>query len=165
MKTSLALFCSLFLFASSCFSAEGVKQLSWDDLVPPAKPGEHNQPRFRMDFGNLFEPLAPPEPAEIVPALNGQDARIAGFIVPLEGDGVDSVAEFLLVPYFGACIHVPPPPANQIIFVRLQKPYKLAEDMWNPYWIEGTLHTENVDAGIGVAGYTMKVRTIEPYKE
>lgn len=164
VNRSVAGLCSLFLYVSSCFADDVLKELTWNDLIPPARPGESSAPRFRMDLGIPMEPVGSPAPAEVVSDLNGQVARIAGFIVPLDGDDVDSVTEFFLVPYFGACIHVPPPPSNQIIFVRLREPYELAEKLSNPYWIEGTLHVENVDAGIGVAGYTMKVRTIEPYE-
>ena len=58
-------------------------------------------------------------------SLNGQYVKLPGYVVPLESDAGGLLSEFLLVPYYGACIHVPPPPSNQIVYVRLNKPYLL----------------------------------------
>jgi hypothetical protein len=75
--------------------------------------------------------------APVETALNGQKVRIAGFVVPLERKG-EQILEFLLVPYFGACIHVPPPPANQIIHVIPDKPVSGMKTM-DAMWVSGTL--------------------------
>jgi hypothetical protein len=56
--------------------------------------------------------------------LQGTKVRLPGYVVPLEYSQ-GAIREFLLVPYFGACIHSPPPPANQIVLVRLDKPARL----------------------------------------
>jgi len=109
--------------------------------------------------------------APVERAWNGQRVRIPGFVVPLERQKED-VTEFLLVPYFGACIHVPPPPANQIIHVFSAKPVKNLRTM-DAVWVIGVLDTTRSDRakeaenlmGMGVAGYRMKVEHIEPYKE
>ncbi|MFP3457944.1 DUF3299 domain-containing protein, partial [Psychrobacter sp. SIMBA_152] len=71
--------------------------------------------------------------APVVEALDGKKVRIPGYVVQLEGDA-DNVTEFLLVPYFGACIHVPPPPPNQIIHVEYAEgvPY---ENTYDAVWI------------------------------
>jgi hypothetical protein len=100
----------------------------------------------------------------IVQDLNGVRVRIPGFIVPLEGDEVGSVTEFFLVPYFGACIHTPPPPPNQIVFVTVDKAFPL-ESMWEPFWIEGAMRTEETSTALGVAGYALKASKIDVYKE
>jgi hypothetical protein len=100
--------------------------------------------------------------APIVPALNGTRVRIAGFLVPLDGIK-GQITEFLLVPYFGACIHTPPPPANQIIHVVPAKPYKLDQGM-DAVWINGTLETTRAETGMGNAGYRMKADLVTPYK-
>ena len=143
----------------------------WDDLVPanwdPAKDFA------AMDFGSLedsdpraiaaLEKLrAAWDNAPIVPTLNGRRIRIAGFMVPLEAEkGV--VREFLLVPYFGACIHTPPPPANQIIHVLTSRPYKSEQGM-DAVWISGTLQTTRANTGMGSAGYSMKADVVTAYK-
>ncbi|MGH7573535.1 MAG: DUF3299 domain-containing protein [Longimicrobiales bacterium] len=97
------------------------------------------------------------------PALEKVDGKIVkmpGFMVPLE-DGADGVTEFLLVPYFGACIHVPPPPPNQIVYVRMQHPVRV--DLWSPVWVIGPLRIENSDSYYGTVGYQLDGQRIRPY--
>ncbi|HZQ72561.1 MAG TPA: DUF3299 domain-containing protein [Burkholderiales bacterium] len=108
--------------------------------------------------------------APVEPAWNGQRVRLPGFVVPLERVKED-VTEFLLVPYFGACIHVPPPPANQIIHVFPAKPVKNLRTM-DAVWVIGVLDTTRSEAlkggneamGMAVAGYRMTAEQISPYK-
>lgn len=88
--------------------------------------------------------------------------RLPGFVVPLDVNA-KSLEEFLLVPYFGACIHTPPPPANQIIHVRLAKPAAL--DAMATIWAMGVLKTERDSYGETVAGYKLVQAKIEPYQE
>ena len=76
----------------------------------------------------------------------------------------DLVSELLLVPYFGACIHTPPPPANQIIHVVLKKPINGLR-MMDAYWINGTLDLARGDTGLGVYGYRLKAEAMQPYVE
>jgi len=107
------------------------------------------------------------EKAPVDHALDGRRIRIAGFMVPLD-EAKGEVGEFLLVPYFGACIHVPPPPANQIIDVVPGKPVK-GFRMMDPVWVNGvlrTIHSEN-HAGMGMAsaGYRLEAVKVEMYKE
>lgn len=101
--------------------------------------------------------------APVVSSLNGARIRIPGFLVPLDGSK-GQVTEFLLVPYFGACIHTPPPPANQIIHVLPAKPYKTDQGM-DAVWVSGVLETTRSDTGMGRAGYRMKAETVTPYKK
>jgi len=81
--------------------------------------------------------------------------------VPLDESG-NGIKEFLLVPYFGACIHTPPPPANQIILVQPQKPAKGYHSM-DTVWISGTLKTLRSDSYMGSSGYRMDSAIVEPY--
>ena len=100
--------------------------------------------------------------APVQTSLNGARIRIAGFIVPLERQG-DEIREFLLVPYFGACIHVPPPPANQIIYVIPSKPLKDAQTM-DAFWVSGTLELAYANSPPwGASGYRMKGDIVVPY--
>ena len=73
----------------------------------------------------------------VVPEMDGRSGRIPGFVVPLKTTQDMRILEFFLVPYYGACIHVPPPPPNQIIHVKYKKGFKL-EALYDPVWIEGT---------------------------
>ena len=100
--------------------------------------------------------------APVNPKLDNRRVRIPGFVVPLDGER-DKAREFLLVPYFGACIHAPAPPANQVIHVVVDKAVdtvKLAPAMW----ISGTIRTVRSDTRMGVSGYEMTVDKVEPYK-
>lgn len=97
------------------------------------------------------------------PAMNGKRGRIAGFALPLERQG-DKVTEFLIVPYFGACIHTPPPPANQIIHAKSSKPLSGVK-MMEPIWTYGTFSLQRGETTWGVAGYQMKVEKVAPYAD
>ena len=79
------------------------------------------------------------EMPESIRKLMGKSVKIPGFAVPLEGDdGFEYVKEFLLVPTFGACIHVPPPPPNQVIHVILDKSVHF-EKLLYAVWITGII--------------------------
>lgn len=100
----------------------------------------------------------------VVPAFNGQRIRIAGFVVPLQTTDDQRVTEFFFVPYFGACIHVPPPPPNQMIFVRYDKGFQL-DSLYDPFWLEGKLEVRISQMDIGTAAYAMTAERMEPYTE
>ncbi len=102
--------------------------------------------------------------------LDGQIVRIPGYALPLEFSGV-AVRELLLVPYFGACIHVPPPPPNQMVFVALDEPYVVTE-LFAPVWITGRMSVKRSTKSLSyvdgraslVTGYTLAGTRIEPYE-
>lgn len=96
-------------------------------------------------------------------AIDGQRVRLPGYIVPLE-EGKSGLKEFLLVPYFGACIHTPPPPANQVVHVTPKTPPKGFHSM-DTVWISGTLKTLRSDTYMGASGYRMDADLVEPYVE
>jgi hypothetical protein len=79
----------------------------------------------------------------VVHSLDGQYVRIPGYLLPLEHDNI-KVTEFLLVPYVGACIHAPPPPPNQILYVRFSAGYKLPK-LFSAVWVEGKIHVSRSD--------------------
>lgn len=99
----------------------------------------------------------------VVEKLNGQSIRIPGFIVPFDVTTGGDLKEFLLVPYFGACIHVPPPPPNQMVYVTSDTPVKV-DDIWNPFWIEGVLEIKRYDSDLGSTAYTMTANKVSPYE-
>ena len=108
---------------------------------------------------------------QLVHSLDGQFVKLPGYALPIEFDGV-AVQEFLLVPYVGACIHVPPPPQNQMVFVKLSEPF-VVSSLFEPVWIIGRIsvkRTEKIlpvsDGKIPVAaGYVIEGATVEPYKD
>ena len=93
----------------------------------------------------------------------GKTVRIPGFTVPLE-DFASSATEFLLVPYVGACVHTPPPPPNQLVYVVMDEGKRAKMDGWNPVWLEGILHVENVSSVYGSSGYRVVGVSVEPYE-
>lgn len=96
--------------------------------------------------------------------LDGARVKLPGFIVPLQTGADGGVTEFFLVPYFGACIHVPPPPPNQIVLVRYQRGFAM-NDIYTPIWIEGTLHTELISNEVAEAAYTFTASRVMVYEE
>jgi uncharacterized protein len=100
---------------------------------------------------------------DMLKKLNGVQVRVPGFMVPLE-DWEQQVTEFILVPYFGACIHVPPPPPNQMAHVMMTRSRKVEVNLWDPVWVIGTLKIENVESPYGVVGYQVTAERIQPYE-
>lgn len=94
--------------------------------------------------------------------LDGNKVKIPGFMVPLEDDS-RKVVEFLLVPSPQACIHVPPPPPNQMVFVKM-KADRLVEPAYGPIWLHGTLNLTTKKSIYGEASYELIGDAIEPYK-
>lgn len=99
---------------------------------------------------------------DAVEDLDGELIRIPGYVVPFDFDVRQRHREFLFVPYMGACIHTPPPPPNQIIFVRADPAMRI-KDIWVPYWLEGELSTEENRNELGDAAYTLRLDQLEPY--
>jgi uncharacterized protein len=95
-------------------------------------------------------------------ALHGRQVRIPGFMVPLE-DWEEQVTEFILVPYFGACIHVPPPPPNQLVYVEMEGRRKAKINMYDPVWAIGTLKIEMLESVYGAVGFQLTGMQIRPY--
>lgn len=105
--------------------------------------------------------------APVNPAMNGKKVKIPGFISPLEVDDAKGVVkEFLLVPYFGACIHVPPPPLNQTLLVKPVEGKSIGmERMYEPVWVYGTLAAEQIHTDLAEAGYQMRDARVEIYQD
>ena len=103
--------------------------------------------------------------------MNGRFVRLAGYVLPLEFNEA-GVNEFLLVPYVGACIHVPPPPPNQIVYVRLNHTIN-ADDLYRPVWVTGRVSVEATNRDLSLVdgqsniqiGYTLKSAKAEDYEE
>ncbi|MSQ59311.1 MAG: DUF3299 domain-containing protein [Betaproteobacteria bacterium] len=103
--------------------------------------------------------------------LDGQFVRIPGYLLPLDFAGKE-ITEFLLVPWVGACIHTPPPPPNQIVHVKADKPFQ-STGLYAAVWVTGRLSTAGskkslylVDGASNVdIGYTLKASVVEAYKE
>ncbi len=135
---------SIFLAAASLYGAEqAVQTVGWSTLkmltssTPPSSP---------------------------VRQLQGKRVSIPGFMVPLEDDA-QQVTEFLLVPYAGACIHVPPPPPNQMVYVQLVHGGKAKMSFTEPIVVTGTLKITTVKSPYGDVSYNLDGETVKPYVE
>lgn len=159
------------------------KQIEWNDLIPEEDLDVLMNPPSYID--DLEENATDDEIADmlndavnsaandryqqalvstnIIQQLNAQTIRIPGFVVPVEFDE-ESITEFFLVPYFGACIHSPPPPPNQIIYVHAPQGLKL-DTLYDPFWISGTLSTKLIENYMATAAYSLKMASYEPYTE
>ena len=102
------------------------------------------------------------EPSEELAALAGKLVKIPGFTVPLE-DWASTATEFLLVPYVGACIHTPPPPPNQLVYIEMEEGKRATLDGWNPVWVEGVLEIELTESVYGYVGFTLSGQQVYPY--
>ncbi|MGC6480850.1 MAG: DUF3299 domain-containing protein [Porticoccaceae bacterium] len=157
--------------------------LEWDDLIPqddlnallnpPGYIDDIEDGGFEDDIGNEIKNFLDTASDDryqqalvstnIIKDLNGRAVRIPGFVVPVEFDE-EIITEFFLVPYFGACIHSPPPPPNQIIYVQAAKGLKL-ETLYDPFWISGKLSTTLVENFMATAAYSLEMASYEAYTE
>jgi len=102
--------------------------------------------------------------AKTVATLDGKELRLGGYPVPLESDAQGRSTLFFLVPYPGACIHVPPPPPNQIVLVRYPKGIQL-DDIYAPLWVDGTLKVEQVSNDLADAAYALEASGVKQVEE
>ena len=185
MFFTLSFMVSVFLI-DTALSAKEARVLDWGDLAPEGY-FESLLEKKKSTFGGMIDSLGDAfgfdsidddseeaqkaydelqvslRSAPIVPELNGEYVKLAGFVVPLEFDFENGTfTEFLLAPYFGACIHVPPPPSNQIVHVKSPNPL---EQKWldDAVWVTGIMTTDSVDSEYGYAGYSMKDVRLEIY--
>lgn len=131
-------------------------------LLPRPKSLEDRSPFGAAFRGALSDPKSlQPQGGAIRDDLDGKRVRIAGYVTPLAFDGLE-VSDFFLVPYVGACIHVPPPPANQIVMVSGTSGFEL-ESMTQAVWVEGELRAVPVATDLADVGYQMVGATVTPF--
>ena len=148
------------------------RTIGWEQLIPAGWDPYKDLKALNLDTLKDNDPKAEEalkkmrkmwDNAPINPLILGQSVRLPGYVVPLE-DLATGIKEFLLVPYFGACVHSPPPPANQIVHVLMDKPNKRFRLM-DVVWVSGPLSATKTDSHMGVAGYRIDAKAITPYNE
>jgi hypothetical protein len=144
-----------------------IRELDWEELVP-------------QDARSKFAGAGPPPPVHdylgeggmaaqqpldfsVNAQLDGAGVKLPGFIVPLDIGKDGLVTEFFLVPYFGACIHVPPPPPNQIVYVKMDKGIAL-DSIYEAYWVTGRMSVAKKSTQLGAAAYSLAATKVEIYK-
>ena len=144
----LPYFIAVIFLTMSHYSSAELEIISWQDLAP--------------EYDGTIGLDDVPWGERVRPEMNEKIVRIPGFIVPLDFEQRQSVTRFLLVPYFGACIHEPPPPPNQTIYAEFEPGYNL-ESFWQPFWIEGKIFVNRVEEDLATALYTLSAEKIELY--
>ncbi|SBO09932.1 hypothetical protein VME0621_02035 [Vibrio mediterranei] len=137
-------------------------KLDWIDLIPEKERNQFDamgMPAIDHSGGVMEQSKL----GSVRQELNGSMVKIPGFVIPLEGDE-DMVTEFLLVPYFGACIHVPPPPPNQIIYVKFKEGAPVHR-LWDVIYVVGTLKTETINSELAETAYLIDGIRIEDYDD
>jgi hypothetical protein len=172
------------LLPGGSYAADALRELKWAELMPPAEAIKPAKPKtFFSGATPLNSDAGPPppplpegqwmsmkrrqpggdQPPRVVADLNGKRVRIGGYVVPLDFEST-TVKEFLLVPFVGACIHVPPPPANQIVYVKAEKGFEIGA-AFDPVTVTGTMKTETAFTGLADAGYSIDAETVEARTE
>jgi hypothetical protein len=142
--------------------ADTVIDLEWEDLLPE---GQIVIPRALQSLINHDGPdLSSQQPPStgVRTDWNGQIVRLPGFIVPIEMVGT-AVTAFILVPFVGACIHVPPPPANQLVFVTTPEPYD-SKGLYEPVNVTGMFGVSAMTTHLAQIGYALSAEKIEPFR-
>ena len=171
--------------------SDGFEELAWEDLMPEGEVArlealyanfyDDLEDRLRatqtlveagqeeQDVSTLIAEGSADDSMEqigtfnTVADLDGARVRLPGYVVPFDFSADAEHSEFLLVPYFGACLHTPPPPPNQMLFVKASPPAKI-DDIYEPVWLEGTLSTGRFDSDLGNSAYRMTLSSLTPYE-
>ncbi|WP_375749934.1 DUF3299 domain-containing protein [Vibrio sp. HN007] len=148
--------------AENSAQKDEILELSWLDLIPESERGKFTDLSM-PPLEHSGEAALQSKYGSVRQDLSGSNVKIPGFVIPLEGDS-DTVSEFLLVPFLGACIHVPPPPANQIIYVKFEDGAPF-QDLWDVVYITGTIKTESTmtDELGAESGYVIDGVSLEAY--
>lgn len=159
---------TLTLFAASGVApvtalAASPKEVMWDDLIPPGVPYSEIIGEGEIDVVNdTWLPIFDQNARKLNTALEGLLIRMPGYIIPFELSSA-GVTEFMLVPYIGACIHVPPPPPNQLVYVTTEQPWPNGQ-LWEAIWVTGVLSLEFQTTDIATVGYSLRSEHIEPFE-
>ena len=139
------------------------REIMWDDLIPPGLPYAEIIGEGEMDeASDVWKPIYDANATKLNDALDGVYIRMPGFIIPFD-TSAKGVSEFMLVPYVGACIHTPPPPANQLVMVNAAEPWP-GDQLWDPVWVTGTLRTRLQSTELGETGYAITADAMEVYE-
>jgi len=145
--------------AESSVTTADARDITWDDLIPEG----WVPPAVQID--HFFD--APPPAASavsdtpVVAAMDQVRVRLPGYLVPLDVEG-ENLRTFLMVPYFGACIHVPPPPPNQVVYVEMPEAVQL-DDPYGAHWVTGVIATRTSSTSMAEASYSMQGEVVEVF--
>ena len=168
VSLSLAALAGLGLRPGPSSAANTPLDLTWSELMPKdiaitrALEGIIQHDQIPLSQAGQEEPNDPWVFSEVVEELNGKNVKLAGYGLPLDFNGETS-KEMLLVPYFGACIHVPPPPPNQIVYVTSEEGFRFG-GLFDPIEVTGLMNTHVIRTDLADIGYQIVAEKIEPYR-
>ena len=143
--------------------ANPFREIMWEDLIPKGVPyGEIIGPGKIDEANDTWVPEYDRNAWRMNTRLNGKAVKLPGYIIPFDVTA-QGVTSFMLVPYVGACIHTPPPPPNQLVFVTTRTPWP-SESLWDPVWVSGRLSAKSMQTQIADVGYQMTAERIEVYE-
>lgn len=160
-RTTLMLMSGAALAPKTAF-AMAPREIMWDELLPPGMAYSEIIGAGEMDEANdVWNPIYDANAIKLNEELNGAYIKMPGFIIPFDVSA-EGVTNFMLVPYIGACIHTPPPPANQLVMVEAAQPWP-GDRLWDPVWVTGTMHTQLQSTKLGQTGYAIVADKMEVY--
>jgi hypothetical protein len=143
--------------------ADTPREIEWKDLIPPGVPygeiiGEGEIDALKDTWLPEFDENA----TKLNMELHGAYIKMPGYVLPIDMSTA-GVTSFIMVPYVGACIHTPPPPANQLVFVDSKKPWP-SDKLWDPVWVTGRMRHELQSTSVADIGYALDAELIEVYE-
>jgi len=141
--------------------ADDYRELDWIDLLPV---GQAPLPPVIQELLKHDEnAMAGRQSASsgVRSDWNGAFVRLPGFVVPIDYSG-SGVTAFILVPFVGACVHVPPPPANQLVFVTTDTLYE-SQGLYEPVNVSGRFSTTSLMTELAAVGYALSADRIERF--
>ncbi len=177
LKTIIILSIVSLPYSIQAVTKEKFQEIKWESLVPDGFSFESIMQKYQVqaisiqdgteESIKLFQKITEEmNNAPVNQKMDQQKVKIPGYIAPLKVEKL-MIYEFLLVPYFGQCIHSPPPPVNQTILVRIDKKkgkgISTRESIF-PFWVLGKLKVEKEKTDIGTAGYVIENAIVEKYE-
>lgn len=137
-------------------------EITWEELLPPGLPYSEIIGEGEMDeLNDTWRPIFDENATKLNPKFDGAYIKMPGYIIPIDLS-TDGVTSFVLVPYVGACIHTPPPPPNQLVFVTTDTPWP-SDDLWEAVWVTGHIQHEIQSTEVAETGYVLKADAMEVY--
>lgn len=154
---------TLALLPALALAAPAARVIDWIDMIPPEDLKTLEQLAGTIDHsGGAAEAVFTSE--KTVAKMDGVSGKLPGYIVPITTDDRNRIVELFLVPYFGACIHIPPPPPNQLVYIKPKTPLAMTE-IWDAYYAVGTLRVSKTKNKMATAAYSMDLDRVERIKE
>lgn len=144
-------------------SAGDPQVIGWPDLIPPGVPYSEIIGEGEIDaIKDTWRPEFDENATKLNKALHGAYIKMPGYVLPIDMTTA-GVTSFIMVPYVGACIHTPPPPANQLVFVETKTPWP-SDQLWDPVWVTGIMKHELQSTTLADIGYALTADQIEVYE-